>query len=226
MSEPLRVAIVAEGPTDLPILVAAIDAIDGEIVPRFLQPPGDSIDATTPGGNAGPLGGGWKGVRRWCQQARGSAQWDEALRSNDLVVIHVDADVASDPEVAVAAPCPPAGDTVDALRPVILAWVGPPADARCVLCVPSKASDAWLAAALELSPSAALECDMNPALLLKNAPGRPKAVSGHTPNKHAAGYRRLGAEVATRWSSVRAICSQAARFDAEVRAAVSSLPPR
>ena len=144
MSDLPRVALAVEGPTDLPIILAALDAMLGEIVPSFLQPPGDSIETTTIGGDAGEHGGGWKGVRSWCQSARSSGQWANALARHGMVIIHVDADIAGDDEIKVECACPPPVDTVNALRPVVAGWIGQPVEEKCVLCVPSKASDAWL----------------------------------------------------------------------------------
>ena len=220
MSDLPRVGLVAEGPTDFVILVAALDAILGEVVPRFFQPPGDRIDATTVGGAAGTYGGGWKGVRAWCRDARANGQWDEAVTGNQAVVVHVDADIAGDPEIDVERPCPPAVDTVDALRPVVAAWIGPPLDARCVFCIPSKASDAWLVAALKLA-GPEVEHDPNPAANLRGVGGRPKAVTGAKPDKHAAGYRRLASHVREQWAHVTTTCTQAARFEAELTAAAA-----
>lgn len=66
MSEPLRIAVVAEGVTDFAVIEAAIAAMLAErpFVLTALQPEGNV--AFTGGGEAGPFGGGWKGVYRWC----------------------------------------------------------------------------------------------------------------------------------------------------------------
>ena len=217
MSDPPRIAIAAEGPTDLPIIAAALDAILGEVTLSFLQPPGDSIDATTPGGHAGDHGGGWKGVRAWCKEARASGQWAAAFLTHRIVVVHVDADIAADPEIDVEKACPPPSDTCDAVRQIVTGWIGGPLEPHCVLCVPSKASDAWLAAALGLA-SGTVECEPNPAAWLRSSTGKPKAVSGAKPDKHAGGYRRLAPMVRSSWHDVKQACAEAARFEADVRA--------
>ena len=212
VSEPLRVGLAAEGPTDLVILVAALDAILGEIQPRYLQPQSDAL----PDGDAGEHGGGWKGVRSWCSEARGNGTWSMALENNHVVVVHVDADIAGDAEINVEKPCPPPADTVDALRPVVAGWIGGPLEPKCVLCVPSKATDVWLVAALGFPAG---ECDANPAAMLRLVEGKPKPVSGHKPKKHAAGYRRLAPQVGRQWALVRACCAQAEQFHVDTRAA-------
>ena len=103
MSE-LRVALIAEGPTDAIIIEAALKAIlDRPFVLQTLQP------EATPGA----MGGGWCGVFRWCRAfaKRGSTglESDPILPGFDLFVVHVDADVAEKsyadggPEVEAAA---------------------------------------------------------------------------------------------------------------------------
>lgn len=221
MSKPLRVGLVTEGPTDYPILVAALEALFGEVQATPLQPPLDSIGAMPAGGAAGDHGGGWKGVRSWCQAARGNGQWEIALGRNALVVIHVDADVAGEGEIGVEQPCPPASASVDGLIPVVAGWIGEPLEDKCVLCVPSKASDAWLIVALGLAPDG-IECEPNPAAFLRAIKEKPKPVTGHAPDKHSAGYRRLAPAVRERWAQVKCACSEALRFE---QAVLSAVPP-
>ena len=63
MSRVAKVAFIVEGPTDQVILLAVVDALLGEITPRYIQPPRDVVEGPGSGGNAGVFGGGWKGVR-------------------------------------------------------------------------------------------------------------------------------------------------------------------
>jgi len=123
----LRVALVAEGPTDAVVIEAALKALLPEpFVLTQLQP-----EATRP-----KLGTGWGGVLRWCREfaARGHASLEEdpTLPGFDLFVLHLDADVAEMryddvcSEIAAAAkehgwpalpcrvPCPPAERGADA----------------------------------------------------------------------------------------------------------------
>ena len=69
MSSPVRIALVSEGITDYVVLKAAIESmLDGRsFILTLLQPEGSV--AFSGGGNAGPFGGGWKGVHRWCLQS-------------------------------------------------------------------------------------------------------------------------------------------------------------
>src|SRR5512136_1119125 len=86
----LRVALVAEGPTDAIVIGAALRAV---LSPRTfvltqLQP-----EPTRP-----KLGTGWGGVLRWCMESasRGHSQIedDPTLPGFDLFILHADADVA------------------------------------------------------------------------------------------------------------------------------------
>ena len=85
----LRVALVAEGPTDAIVIEAALKALlPRPFVLTQLQP-----EPTRP-----KLGTGWGGVLRWCLAfaTRGHARFedDPTLPGFDLFVVHVDADVA------------------------------------------------------------------------------------------------------------------------------------
>src|SRR5664279_3678813 len=98
MSSPVKIALVSEGITDFVVLKAAIESmLDGQsFILTSLQPEGSV--AFTGAGNAGALGGGWKGVYKWCLQSAlrtGSNLTEDPLFiGHDLLVLHMDADVA------------------------------------------------------------------------------------------------------------------------------------
>ncbi|MCD8486176.1 MAG: hypothetical protein LRZ84_05370 [Desertifilum sp.] len=125
MSEELRIALVAEGPTDYEVIQAALKAVlPNPFVMTLLQP-----EATQP-----KLGAGWCGVLKWCHEAdqrhNELLDTDPTLVGFDLLIIHVDVDVASQqypncgPSVEIWAkenswgslpctqPCPPISDTL------------------------------------------------------------------------------------------------------------------
>jgi hypothetical protein len=90
-----NVRLVCEGSTDHVVLEAVLFAHLNS--PDFrvsrIQP-----DESRYGGDAGPHGGGWKGVRGWCQSVRdaGGIKAVGALPEDvDLLVIHIDADIAA-----------------------------------------------------------------------------------------------------------------------------------
>lgn len=237
MSEP-RIALVAEGPTDRIVIEAALKAILARpFVLTQLQP-----EATRP-----DMGSGWGGVFKWCQQfrQRGAAciEADATLSGFDLVIVHLDADVADKTyadcgeAVAQAAasllplpcalPCPPPGDTVAALEAVLLNWLGlagalPATGARSLFCIPSKASESWLAAAV-LPPGHALLTGLECRADLEARLGAlPKA---HKIRKTQRDYQGRASQVTSNWTTVTTHCPQAAAFTQQVGPIAKTFPP-
>lgn len=225
----LRVALVAEGPTDAIVIEAALKALlPRSFVLTLLQP-----EPTLP-----KLGAGWGGVLRWCQDfaTRGHARLedDPTLPGFDLFVVHVDADVAECayadvsgdianialesnwPALPNNVACPPPTGSVDIMRTCVLSWAkleapGP----RTVLCIPSKAIDTWLAAAAlnnghELLAS--IECNLNVEGNLAALPIAERI------KKSRSEYLAREGVVTDKWSAVRARCTQAQRFSIDVAA--------
>ena len=232
MSE-LRVALVAEGPTDSVVIEAALRAL----LPRpftlaLLQP-----EPTRP-----QMGTGWCGVFKWCRElaarSPASLEADPTLPGFDLFVIHLDADVAEKrypdcgaaveaaalafPALPCSQPCPPASTAADQVRQRLLAWLGiERIGPKTVLCVPSKAVEAWLAAGV-LDAShvllANVECDLN-------LEGRLAALAvAQRIRKTTREYRALASTVSRQWTAVRSRCTQADRFSLEVAAASGTSP--
>lgn len=82
------IGVVAEGPRDFDVIAAVIDSITGEENDyQHLQP--------EPNAN-GEFGNGWKGVWKWCESHRDylSDYFYSVTPHLDLLVIHMDADVA------------------------------------------------------------------------------------------------------------------------------------
>ena len=229
MSSTLRIALVGEGVTDYVVLNAAIESmLNGQSFDMKLLQPEGSV-AFTGGGSAGPLGGGWKGVYKWCLQsaARGSGHVsdDPIFVSYDLLVVHLDADVAAkdpsndkiDPIRELAGylpceqPCPPASATTGPLRAVILSWLGeaqtPP---RTVLCTPSKSTEAWVMAACfprdRQMATLGWECHPTPANRLAQQPKRDRFSKTH------AEYEKRSPELQAKWPDIAARLSEAGRF--------------
>jgi hypothetical protein len=222
MSEARRtVGIVAEGPTDHTILVAAAERVLGSpIVPLFIQP--DASDAL---GGFGDLGGGWKGVRGWCRRIAEEPAGLRGFMSSsygpvlDVLVIHVDADIAGDGEVNCAKPCPPARDTVLALCQEIRGWLrAERLPAGVVLAIPSKSIESWILVALGANPD---ECDDDPAGRLTRAPYKRLRTKAGKPKKERGVYEELATVVAQAWPDVRAGCWSAQRFSLDLESASS-----
>ncbi len=225
MSE-LRVALVAEGPTDRVIIEAALKAIlSGPFFLGFLRPEKIRPD----------MGGGWCDVFKWCRETAARAaslEDDPTLENYDLFILHLDADVAEvtyenggAPVVAASqgllplpcsSPCPPASGAVDELRKRLTSWLGvTTVGPRTVLCVPSKSSEAWLAAAVLPTGHAVLagiECALHLEARL------PKA---QRIQKSQRAYQERAPTIKSQWSQVEKVCSQALRFSTEVRVAAA-----
>ncbi|RKZ54283.1 MAG: hypothetical protein DRR16_05040 [Candidatus Parabeggiatoa sp. nov. 3] len=87
----LKIGIVAEGPTDSLLIELLINQLlQTEHHYLELQP---KQSKTGHSGDFGVYGGGWKGVRAWCQSCEGQKLKAHFLQL-DLLIIHIDADVA------------------------------------------------------------------------------------------------------------------------------------
>ena len=234
MSEPLRVAAAVEGPTDAIVLEAVLTALlpNLEYVFQTLQPEGSVAFGSV---SFGRTGGGWPGVYRWCRQAaregQGSVSRSAALSHHDLLIVHADADVAGKSypdgnirdapyeDLPCEEPCPPPERTTDALRAVIVNWLGetecPP---RIVLCTPSKNTGAWVVAAIwpdnTLVRQDDWECRPDPEAQLRALPKKKRF------EKQTDDYRRRQSEFEEAWPSVSQRLSEAARFERELLAAI------
>jgi hypothetical protein len=230
MSEP-RIALVAEGPTDFEVIQAALKAI---VPDRFtltlLQP-----EPTQP-----TMGTGWGGVLKWCSAAgarhAGALDTDPTLEGFDLLVIHLDVDVAHKqyadcgpevPEQAAAKgwaelpcamPCPPVADTCVRLQAALQSWLNPAqAGAKTVLCLPAQSSGTWLAAATlpaDHELLAGAECNVAVESRLALLPLAQRI------RKTAREYRAHAVHITANWAGVKALCSQAMAFEQAVRAAL------
>jgi len=178
MSEMLRIALVAEGPTDGVVIESALRAIlqGREFVFKQIFPEGSLV--------FGVLGAGWGGVYRWCHQSSqrgsGSLRGDSLVFQNfDLLILHLDADVAGfdyqddeiipttfDLQLPCEEDCPPPSATTNALRLVLLSWCGEKTvPAKTVLCTPSKSTEAWVVASLfpnDIAVGKGIECYRDP----------------------------------------------------------------
>ena len=234
MSEPLRFAVAAEGPTDAIALEAILKALlpDGEFVFQTLQPEGSAAFGSAPFGRTGA---GWAGVYRWSRQAasegRGSVSGSSVLSNHNVLIVQVDADVAGETyargniggaphdDLPCEEPCPPPDCTTNALRRVVLNWLG---EGECrqeiVLCTPSKNIEAWMLAAVCQENGVVRrddwECHPEPEGQLR---ALPKATRfGERPDD----YRRRQGLIENAWPAVSERLTEAARFEVELLAAI------
>ena len=214
MSDPLRIALVVEGATDLIVIEAALNnLLPGRTFVLTQLQPQTSVAF-------GPIGTGWSGVYKWCHQA--AAQGAGALRNNplfdfhDVLVLHLDAEVADetysnggivDPanDLPCSQPCPPPSDTTNALRVVLLRWAGevalPP---MTVLCTPSKCTEAWVLVGLyphdALVASGNVECAPCPVPRLQLKPIEGRLI--RSGKKSVTRYRDRASEITAAWPAV------------------------
>jgi hypothetical protein len=226
MSEPLRVAFVGEGPTDMIVVKAALTAIlaGRNFILRQLQPEESST--------FGPIGTGWVGVHRWCNQAAaragGRLRDDVLYREYDILILQLDADVAGKTyasggiqetigDLPCAQPCPPPSASTNPLRNVLLRWSGethvPP---RTILCTPSKSMEAWVVAAMFPGDQAVrdgIECWSDPENRLGQQPVAQRI------QKRKRDYERHAGELTNAWVRLAGDLNEARRFQADCLAA-------
>ncbi len=228
MSDVLRIGFIVEGRTDYEVLKAVtLRFTDGQdFVAVRIQPPDDAV-----ANDQGEFGGGRKGVRSWCTKVGedGGPFASSAFENFDVLVIHVDADVAREDELVLfdlARDCPPPAASCDRVRAYFLGLLGPGESlARVVMCVPSQNMEAWVFAALhptEVSSYAPFECRNKPETLLIGRPQRLVRSKDGTAKKDTRRYRVEAHSIAQGWAEAAAACTQAARYEAEMKGALMS----
>lgn len=160
MSDPLTVGIVADGPTDQLILDAVLSSLSGPVRFMSLQPE-TSVGLAAVSSRHGM---GWRGVLSWCQHVTArsgniAAYLDSTFGPPiDMLVIHLDVDIAGDPEIGLEVDCPPAAATAAALRDLLATRLGG-IPTGVVLALPSKATEAWILQALSVERGRECPCD-------------------------------------------------------------------
>jgi hypothetical protein len=218
MSDTIAIRVVCEGPTDMVVIRSVVAALGIDAVITQIQPEDNS-------NLLGDFGGGWKGVRAWCQDAVTQGGLQVTLANAQALIVHVDADIAYDKELACAQPCPPAQDTANAVRSMVLEWLGvtsPPQGV--VLCVPAMATEAWAFCALfpMAKEASAIECRREPAALL--VPKKPKLVAkkGKRYVKDPLAYEEVLEAFIAGWKGpIPQLCGEGARFLNELHTAIT-----
>jgi hypothetical protein len=223
-----RIDFVTEGLTDQTVLQGLVERwLGGEdFTPNRIQPPSSAYAE----GLDSNLSEGWKGVLAWCAGKRtdGPAGRDEALRQADCLIIHIDADVATDP-VFLAPPfnglCPPASHAADWVRQNLKTALGGMLPANVVLCVPAQDLETWVLTALHpeiADVHAPIECRPEPgALLIQRKPYRLIRRNDGRLRKDVSKYRTALPEIVAGWPNCtegdEPRCPEAVRFETEAR---------
>ena len=238
MSNPLRIALVAEGPTDAVVIEAALRAMLGQrsFVLKQVFPEDSSA--------FGSMGTGWVGVYKWCHAAatrgNGSLSGDGLIfgaGNYDLLLLHLDGDVAgynysngslvplpSDGALPCAKACPPPEDTTNALRNVLLSWCGEAATPpKTVVCIPSQSTEAWVVALLFPTDQAiaqGIECYAKPESRLGQQPAAVRI------RKKKCDYLSRSTDFEQEWPRIatRTAVGEAFRFQMEFLASVPAPP--
>ena len=229
-----EIGIVAEGVTDFMLLRSLLNHfLDCNC--QLIQP--ETSETQGFNGNQGAYGGGWKGVRAWCQNLTNDFEnlTDFFNKLNiDLLIIHIDADVAREAEINCAKPCPPAQDTCEALAQCVMTWLGEPLiNKKLVLCIPADNTEAWILATHDIQtayhdpPNKPLECVNKPDMIISNQryknPRRLLKRKDGKAKKTRRDYQQLIPVVLDNWEEVKRICKQAAQFEKDLKAKVGGI---
>ena len=238
MSDMLRIALVAEGPTDWVVIQAGLKALlpSQAFDLKLLQP---ETSAAFSGG-FGSSGSGWGGVYRWCRQAvarhQSTLSDDPLFRHYDLLIMHLDADVAGKTyaqaniedwldcdlscDLPCEMPCPPVDGTTDKLCQVILGWLEEPcAPDKMIFCIPSKSTEAWVMKALfpndkEMNKTG-WECHPQPESRLSQQRKKWRI------KKSTADYKKCQDKITNYWPKLISDLIAVRRFSADVRASIN-----
>jgi hypothetical protein len=213
----MRVGVVAEGPTEALLMEALLDSYFPGSEVRRIQP-----DLTL----AAHLGAGWKGVRAWCRE--NGALLDAVMNGIagdelNLLVIHADCSMAHN--VGAREECPPASDTADALRQVIITdWLRvDEAPASVVLMTPSMTTDTWLfvGAGYAIDELEPIECSFEVEAAL--ARRRDYRWRDGQVKKSGRAVAELAERAVRGWDAARLQCTEASRFWTDFDAASEAI---
>lgn len=232
------IGIVSEGPRDADVIEALItELVPGNHFFLRIQPEMSETLGFGNNGGAGALGAGWKGVLNWCNMIAadiGIEAFISAGQKLDMLVVHLDTDVAREPEVNCAAPSPPITDTIENLAEHLnnqlrLATMLP----QIVYCIPADNFEAWILCAFDPATplhdpanQKLLECFPKPDYEISkpdyNRPERLlKRKSNGKPDKNKRVYNdKLIPKIIQEWAIVKQICPQAEVFEKDVRQAL------
>ncbi len=229
-----RIGIVVEGITDRIVIESALNHIFANCTYTLIQLQPELSDGFDNGG-FGSTGSGWGGVYRWCQQI---VNMDMALVDNpslqkfDIIIIHLDADVAeknySDANIKnpikkdlpCVQPCPPASNSIQKLELVVLGWLNLKEQLpnQFVMCIPSKCTETWVAIALygqsDEGILVEIECNPNIENYLAQKPAKERLIRNRNGKmkKITQKYSEKSEQIKNQWDYITQKCNQANKF--------------
>lgn len=215
----LTFGIVAEGPTDVELIIQLIQhVIPGEH--RFLPLQPDI--SGTPG--FGAYGGGWRGVFAWCRSFDSKEELHHVMQGIsvpvDYLIIHVDADISREADINCAMPCPDAEDTVRNIELLLKeALKIKEVPDNIIFCVPSDCTEAWVLQAFNPGayhdpPTILIECLKEPDDIISKPPHHLLKRKNDRPKKNQIIYReKLIPIVVRNWEDVVGACHQASKLN-------------
>lgn len=222
----LQIALVAEGPTDKIVIDAFLSAIlKRSFILTLLHP--EALDTF---GGFGQLGSGWCGVARWCKSKAaagfGSFEKDPTMRIFDLLIIHIDGDVADKQYADCGGNFPGKGlplnlglemvaQRVEMLKSILCGWLAiQEPGARTVFCIPHLSMEAWVVASLfsgEDEFGDHLESQPNLDQWLEMRPLQMRM------KKNRSEYAKKSSQFTHGWHDAVRRCTQASRFNDDVQ---------
>lgn len=217
----MNVGIVAEGPRDFDVFVEVMDYLSPNTFSFFpIQP---NVSETE---GFGSYGAGWKGVIKWCEQFTDSNKIGEYINlfipKLDILIIHVDADIARETEINCYCEPIDVQKTVDNLKELINDKLDDSkTDSPIIFCIPSDNTEAWILCAyapeLHNPPEEILEGIQKPDYHLANKPLSLLKKKNGKPKKSEVKYRdELIPKLLQEWNNVRVKCTQAEKFSNDV----------
>ena len=146
----MRIGVIVEGKTDWIVFERLVPALCPGSVPTLIHPKQDELEAGK--------STGWTEVRKWFQEKRQHLLLLIQLGGDDLLIVHMDGDVAPDD----CKPCRPDAEAQwQAVSTRALSWTGLVRwPERVVLAICLQQLEAWICAALDdgQAQDARLEC--------------------------------------------------------------------
>lgn len=215
MSNPsLQIRIICEGPTDFVVLRAAIRHTlgDNHVITQAYP------EFSKGFGHVGGYGTGWKGVLGKIRQLGecGTIGWHAFWANTDLLVIHLDGEVAEESDIDpqwvdisnIQTPCPPVQLSVGALENVVQTRLGDTGgESKIIIAIPMKETESWLLPIYR--PQEILdECQSKPSRHFVG--GQPKLLE-QGGRKKVEKYRAIESEMVRLWNNAL-LQSQALKF--------------